>query len=176
MTSSEEPIHSLLINPNIGHPLFLKIDPKLKRVNFQAKILYASDIEDVKKFKESIKYDLKLVPIIEYKWKLRAILRKRRELDELTKKKKKKGFWARRKEKKARKKREKEGKKQDEDKRIDKLKPRVIRGDPIIPVITNIEIVSSVPISKPEYLEKEYSCPQSYLIKYNAFNNLFQFK
>ena len=175
MSSSKDPDRSLLINPNIGHPIFLKIDHRLKRANFRTNILYASDIEDVKKFKESIKYDLKLVPIIEYKWKLRAILRKRREFEEQAKRKVKKGFWARRKEKKARRKKEKEYQKSDEANRIDKLKPRVVRGDPIIPIITNIESVSSLSINKQEYIEKEYTCPQSYLIKYNAFDNLFQF-
>ena len=135
MSSSKDPDRSLLINPNIGHPIFLKIDHRLKRANFRTNILYASDIEDVKKFKESIKYDLKLVPIIEYKWKLRAILRKRREFEEQAKRKVKKGFWARRKEKKAQRKKEKEYQKSDEANRIDKLKPRVVRGDPIIPII-----------------------------------------
>ncbi len=76
MSSSEDTDRSLLINPNIGHPIFLKIDSNLKTINFQTNILYVSDIEDIKEFRESIKYDLKLVPILEYKWKLRSILRK----------------------------------------------------------------------------------------------------
>ena len=175
MTSSKEPDRSLLINPNIGHPLFLKIDPKLKRANFQVNILYASDIEDIKKFREYIKYDLKLVPIIEYKWKLRAILRRRRELAELEERKKRRGVVARIRQWRARRSREKEAQKSEEEERIDKLKPRVIRGDPITPIITNIKTVSSMAINRPEYLNEEYSCPQSYLIKYNAFNSLFQF-
>jgi len=171
----EELDRSILINPNIGHPLFLNIDRKLKRASFRADILYVSEIEDVKKFKESIKDDLKLVPIIEYKWKLRAILKRRKELEEKKKRKKKKGFWARRKERKAKKKREKEGIISNKEERLDKIKPRVIRGDPIKPTIGKIESVSSVSINNPDYIDKEFTSPQSYLIKYNAFDNLFQY-
>ncbi|MFX1239042.1 MAG: hypothetical protein ACFE8P_15150 [Promethearchaeota archaeon] len=77
------------INPSLGRPLFLNIDSKLKKTNFQAPILFASTIRDIKDFRESIRYGIELIPIFEYKWKLRELLVKAQEYE------KNAGFWAR---------------------------------------------------------------------------------
>ncbi|MFX1276244.1 MAG: metallophosphoesterase [Promethearchaeota archaeon] len=157
---------SILINPNLGHPLILNIKPKLKQRSFQARVLFASNIEDLKNFRTSIKNNIHLLPIIEYKWKLKSILKKK----EKEKKKKWHGIKQRilkfiRREKKI----ERDVNKH---KGISKLKPRPIRGDPIIPVVYDVESTSIIPINEPMYLENEYISPQNYLIKHDAFEGL----
>ena len=53
-----------LVNPNLGHPIFLSIDQDLEIVEFQTHLLFVSQIDDLKKFEKSIRNKLKLVPIL----------------------------------------------------------------------------------------------------------------
>ena len=68
--------NALLVSPNLGHPLFLQIDPKLKNTEFELKLLFVSNIDNLAQFKEYIKDYLLLTPILEYKWKLLESLEK----------------------------------------------------------------------------------------------------
>ncbi|MFX0033755.1 MAG: metallophosphoesterase family protein [Candidatus Hodarchaeota archaeon] len=176
-----------LINPNLGHPLFLRIGRRLKKKEFETDILFVSNISDSNVFEKYLRHKITLVPILEYKWKLKKILEQER-LKRLKKaeREEKKGFWNRLKEKLFRKfKKERvkkstegyelidsQGEKFDfvEKKKIDKLKHRVFRGDPIDVILMHTEIVSPTSIDNPEY--DNYCSPQSYLIKHNIFDNL----
>ena len=65
-----------MINPNLGHPLFVCIDRKLTQKEFEVKLLCVSNITDSSNFEGFIRKNLKLVPILEYKWKLTKLLEK----------------------------------------------------------------------------------------------------
>jgi len=178
---------ALLINPNLGHPLFLRIDRRLKKKEFETDILFVSNISDSNVLEKYLRHKIALVPILEYKWKLKKILEQER-LKRLKKaeREEKKGFWNRLKEKLFRKFKTKRVKKSTvgyelidsrgekfdlvEKKKIDKLKHRVFRGDPINVILMRVEIISPVSIENPEY--DNYCSPQSYLMKHNIFDNL----
>lgn len=167
---------TFLVNPNLGHPIMLSIDQDLGMINFQTHLLFVSQFDELKKFENTIRNKLKLVPILEYKWKLRRLFEQGKKEFEL-KKKEKKGFWSRFKGKK---KNEKEEltllhKLIDFEKRFVKLKPRAFRGDEISPLILNVKHVSITEISSSSYINNEYCCPQDYLITYNAFGTPTQF-
>jgi len=87
---------SILVNPNLGHPIILNIDDTLKNNSLQTHLLFISSINDPKRFEKYLKNKLTLIPILEYKWKLKLIFEKMRKEIELTKEK---GFWGRWKEK-----------------------------------------------------------------------------
>lgn len=175
---------SFLVNPNLGHPLILSIDPELKNDNFEINLLYISNIEDPKKFEKYITKKIKLIPILEYKWKLKLILEKIRKEIELKKKEKKKSFWQRWKERRSSKKKKKlktsetESKTLQsdfieielEDERLRRLKPRAFRGDPIIPTIWQVENASITAINDLNY--EEYCSPHDHLLKHNIYSNL----
>ncbi|MFX1393183.1 MAG: metallophosphoesterase [Promethearchaeota archaeon] len=172
---------SILINPNLGHPIILNIDDTLKNNSFQTHLLYISSINDPKRFEKYLKNKLTLIPILEYKWKLKLILEKMKKEIELTKKK---GFWRRWKERRKKKKKKSKSSEQeskqidsdfveleieDED-RLRKLKPRAFRGDPISPFIIDVKKISITDIDDLDY--EEYYSPRNYLIKHNVYRNL----
>lgn len=165
-----------LVNPNLGHPIFLSIDQDLEMVEFQTHLLFVSQIDDLKKFEKGIRNKLKLVPILEYKWKLRRLFEQGKKELEL-KKKEEKGFWSRFKRKKTKEKEELTllQKLIDFEKRFVKLTPRAFRGDEISPLILSVKPVSITDISNTNYLKNEYCCPQDHLINYNAFGTPNQF-
>jgi Icc-related predicted phosphoesterase len=175
---------SLVIKPNLGHPVFLKIDPKLKTKQFQTEILFISSIKDPKEFEKRIKGKIKLTPVLDYTWKFRNQFKKKvlDSLDDI----KKKGFWARRKEKKLKKKKlriiEEETDKDkafydfkvsDVDYQIKKLRSHPYRGKSISISVINIEEVPTIPISDISYLE--ILSPQEHILKYRIFGNLNTF-
>ncbi|GAH04085.1 unnamed protein product [marine sediment metagenome] len=96
--NTEYEIQSIIVKPNLGHPLFLKIDPKLKTKEFETDIILISNIKDPKKLEENLKLKIKLEPLLDYTWKFRNEFKKK-DLD-FSADSEKKGFWARRKEKK----------------------------------------------------------------------------
>jgi predicted MPP superfamily phosphohydrolase len=168
---------SFLVNPNLGHPQFLRINQDINMDTFQTNLLFISNIDDSKKFEKSIRNKIKLVPILEYKWKLKLLFEKMKKEIELKKKEKKKGFWSRFKRRKSK---EKEDvslvqKLIDFEKRFPKLKPRAFRGDPLLTIILSAKSVSIIPISNDEYLQDEYCCPQDHLIKHNVFGTFDKF-
>jgi len=161
----ERPKKSILISPNLGQPIILGIDRKLKSKDFQTTLLYVSDQANPENFQESFMENLSLVPLFDYKWSYK-----------IAPKKKEKGFWARRKEKRAYKKERKKNKDFKPPKpesRIDqlkKLKARLHRGIPIVPSITDVKRVSIAPLHD----IKEFT-PHEYLVKNRVFGTLDKF-
>ncbi|MFX1377159.1 MAG: metallophosphoesterase [Promethearchaeota archaeon] len=174
---------SIIVNPNIGRPIFLSIDTKLKNRDFRTDILFISDVLDTKEFGDQIKGNIELVPVLDYMWKFR-------EIYELKKKKKKEekaeGFWARRRKKKIKKRKQKiienemkkdekfyDFKVDDVDYKLKKLRVHPYRGDPLLLSIIDIKEVPTIPISNDSYLDR--LSPQDYLLKNNIFGKLNRF-
>ncbi len=158
------------INPNLGRPFFINIDAKLKNTIFKAPILFASTIKDLKSFRETVRNELELLPIFEYKWKLRELLNKAEEYE------KKKTFWKRFKAKMAKKKIKKEMASETAiENQLKKLKTRAIRGDPIVPKIYDFKEIIPLSINNPQYIKKDMFFPQRYLFKYGALNESYKF-
>ncbi|MHA2281579.1 MAG: metallophosphoesterase [Promethearchaeota archaeon] len=177
----EEPNDLFIVKPNLGHPVFLQIDSKLKTKEFQTEILIISSINDPKEFEKALNGKIQLVPILDYTWKFRNIFKKK-ELDSFDNKKKK-GFWARIKENKLKKKKlriieeETEEDKSfydfrvsDVDYQLKKLKSHPFRGQSISISNISIEDVPIIPISDISYLDT--LSPQEHLLKYRIFGDL----
>lgn len=176
---SEYKKHSVIVNPNLGRPTFLRIDPKLKNKNFHTEILVISYINDLKEFEDKIKSEIKLYPVLDNTWKFRDILKK-------SKSEKKKSFWARFREKRIRNKKKEivdkeiqdRGKRikfkiDDLDYKLKKLRLYPYRGDIIFPNITDVKEVPTTPIHDIFYIDN--LTPQDYLLKYGVFGNLNKF-
>ncbi len=161
---------SILINPNLGQPMILGIDRKLKSMNFQTELLFIGNDVNPETFKESIKKKLSLIPLFDYKWSYQLIPKKR-----------KKGFWTRWKERKANKKKKKKGKEKESIKiKIDNsfeqlkaLKSRLYRADPIFPSIVTVNPISITPINNVSYIKEQG--PQDYILRNRVFGDLNKF-
>ncbi len=169
--------NSLVVSPNLGHPLYISIDSKLRQKEFEVKLLFASNIPNLTNFEGFLRKNLKLVPILEYKWKLTKLLEKT----------KKKGIWAKLKRffvrsKKSR--QETQAIKEFTDsngatfdivqrEKLEKLKPRAFRGDIIDCTVLNVQNVYECEIDNPDY--DDYLSPQNYLIKHEIFGSLNKF-
>ena len=161
---------SILINPNLGQPVILGIDRKLKSKDFQTTLLYVSNLMNPERFQESIEKNLALTPLFDYKWSYQILP-----------KKKEKGFWARRKEKRAYKKQKKKDKdfqppKQKSESRIDQLKhlkAHLYRAKSITPNVVNVKGVSTTPIHNVSYINE--ATPQEHLVKNRVFGGLNKF-
>ena len=69
---------SVVVSPNLGHSKILQIDKELNNKVLQINLLFVSDINDPKEFERSIG-EIRLVPILEYKWKMKIILEERKK-------------------------------------------------------------------------------------------------
>jgi len=167
--------NSLVINPNIGHPLFIGTGHKLEQKEFEVKLLFATDITDSPNLESFLTDKIKLVPILEYKWKLAKILEKKGIWTKI------KRFFSRRKK---RKKQETQAIEELTDsigntfeiikrEKIGKLKPRAFRGDIIDCIVLNVQNVYEREIDNPEY--DDYLSPQNYLLKHEIFGSLNKF-
>ena len=87
---------SILVSPNLGHPIILQIDRKLKKKKFQMSLLFVSDISDPEIFNQAIQNKIQLLPLFDYKWSYKLIFVKKPT-----------GLFSKWKEKRARKKRKK---------------------------------------------------------------------
>jgi hypothetical protein len=159
----------VLVNPNLGHPLFLNIDPNLKRTNFKVSLLFISNIENPEDFRENIKDKLQIVPILDYKWSFKLLLEKEKEKMKKTWEKIKNIF--RRKKVKIINKGD-EGLEARTLLRLTRLRSRIYRGEPLIPTILNIEPTSPISINDLNYINNEYTNPQDYLQKNYVFERL----
>ena len=169
--------NSLVISPNLGHPLFIGMDRELAPTKFEVNLLFVSNITDSSNFENFLRDTIKLVPIFEYKWKLAKLLEK-----------KKKGIWARIKSFFSRDKKRKEQESQVikeftdsrgntfdmvQREKIEKLKPRAFRGDIIDCIVLNVKNVYECEIDSPEY--DDYLSPQNYLVKHEIYGSLNKF-
>ncbi|MFW9882578.1 MAG: hypothetical protein ACFFG0_56675 [Candidatus Thorarchaeota archaeon] len=162
--------NSILISPNLGRPIILQIDHKLKKKRFQLSLLFISDISDLEIFKKSLQNKISLIPLFDYKWSYKLVFVK-----------KTKGLFAKWREKRARKKRKKFLRDKleiitarDLDlEQLKKLKSQLHRGDPIFPKVKNVEISSIIPIQNISDIED--LSPQDFLIKNRVFGELNKF-
>ncbi len=172
---------SVIVNPNLGHPKILQVDKELNNNMLQISLLFVSDINDPQEFERSIRDQIRLIPILEYKWKieLKKILKKK----ELKKKKKAEGLWSKIKRFKLRRKKKeispissKTSKSklkkffQMAEERLRKLKPRAFRGDKIKPIILEVNPVDLKTIADLDY--DEFCSPLNYLKKNNVYQDL----
>ncbi|MHA1509997.1 MAG: hypothetical protein ACTSO6_14990, partial [Promethearchaeota archaeon] len=169
--------NSLVISPNLGHPLFIGIDSKLKQRKFEAKLLFASNIPNSTNFEGFLRKNLKLVPILEYKWKLTKLLEKP----------KKKGIWAKLKSIFARSRKSRQDTQAIKEftdskgdtfaivqrEKLEKLKPRAFRGDILDCKVLIVQNAYECEIDNPEY--DDYLSPQNYLVKHEIFGSLTKF-
>ncbi len=165
--------NSLVISPNLGHPLYIGIDSKLKQRKFEIKLLFASNIPNLTNFEGFLRKKLKLVPIHEYNWKLTKLLEKT----------KKKGIWDKLKRFFARGKKRRQETQEIKEftdskgdtfdivqrEKLEKLKPRAFRGDIIDCAVLNVQNVSECEIDNPDY--DNYLSPQNYLVKHEIFGS-----
>ncbi len=182
---SIKPEKTLLISPNLGHPLFLDIDRKFKQKEFEVNLLFVSNIKNTDNFERFIKHGLNFIPILEYKWKLKAHFEKEKE--ERLERKKKRRIWDKIKSIFTRKKKKEEelppvleltdstGKKFDivQAEKIEALRPRAFRGDLIKGALLKVEPVKTCEIDNIKY--DSYYSPRNYLIKYNIYSGLNEF-
>ncbi|MFO8020762.1 MAG: metallophosphoesterase [Promethearchaeia archaeon] len=171
-----------IVNPNLGHPRFLKIDSDLKQREWETYFLAVSNFSNPKQVEDLLTHNMNLVPVLEYKWKLKRLLeRKKKERER--KKKKRKSFWDRLKFWKSdsdqKEEKQKKGIKfksaHDFEQKLNKLKPRAFRGDPIVAYTLRVEPVKTINIKNIKYLENQYTSPQEYLRKHDAFRMLNYF-
>ncbi|MFX0044137.1 MAG: metallophosphoesterase family protein [Candidatus Hodarchaeota archaeon] len=155
--------HAIVVNPNLGHPTFLGVDPKLKTKNFRTELLIISNIVDIKEFEKSIAGNIQLNPIFDYKWKLRNVIKKK-------KKKKRVKLFAK----------EytldesvQDFKSEDVDYKLYKLKIKSYRGNSIYSTVLDVKEETTISINDKSYLEG--FIPQDYLLKYQVFSDLKKF-
>ncbi|MFX1379493.1 MAG: metallophosphoesterase family protein [Promethearchaeota archaeon] len=160
----------ILTIPNLGQPLILEIDRKLKKRKFQTDILFIGNDFEIELFKKSIQNQISIVPLFDYKWSYKLIFRKRE-----------KGIFSKWREKRLKKKRKKflgDKLKSIIDKglnleQLKKLKSRLHRGNPIFPKLISVGKVSINTIADLSYLKNIQ--PQEILVKNHVFGDLNQF-
>lgn len=151
-----------LVNPNLGHPQFIRIEKNEQQI-IECRLLFVSNIQDKAKIRETLKGKLSAVPIIEYKWKLQRMLEEER--------KRKQTLWGRIKNFFKR----KSQKEKEITSKLSELQPRGFRADPIPLSMSSIEEQPELNIKENAFLEDQYCNPQSYLRKWNIFDNLKQY-
>lgn len=179
------PIHptAIILNPNLGHPLILSMDKKLKLKEFEIKLLCASNVAEASEIQHKFK-DIELVPLFESKWKLRKLIEeeKRKRSQQIKELKKKERIWRRilfRFSKKRRKSFEEEVG-ADHQEIIDQYEEKIkgerenaIRGNSINPILVSINKSLITGIDKPEF--NSYQTPVEYYKKQEILGNLTHF-
>ena len=179
------PIHpiAIILNPNLGHPLFLNIDKKLKENEFAISFLCASNVGDAQEIQFKFK-DIELVPLFESKWKLRQLIEeeKKKQVKKIKELKKREGIWQRIIFKISKKRRlsfeEEAGAEFQEvinnyEEKYKEDRKNAIRGSPIKPLLINIEIASLIGIDNPEF--NSYQTPVEYYRKQEILDDLTYF-
>ena len=169
-TKEETKEDSILINPNLGHPLILEIDRKLKKRKFEANLLFISDYSELEVFRQSIQNKIKIIPLFDYKWSYKLIF-----------KRKEKGIFSKWKERRHIKKSKKllgeklktmiKGDLNLE--QLKTLKSQLIRGEPIFSKITYVENSAVTSIHDLSFL-KDLK-PQEILLRNQVFGILNRF-
>ncbi|TXT67699.1 MAG: hypothetical protein BAJALOKI1v1_20016 [Promethearchaeota archaeon] len=170
----KENLVAKLINPNLGHPIFINSDSKKRRKSslfskikrvfkrkrklknhiFEARLLFVSNVDKLEEFKDHINNTVNLIPILEerkvqrkFLFKLRNFFRKEKIAEE------QKLFFEKAPEKYS----------------------KAIRGASISVKIREVEAVKEKDIDSEEYLINEYCSPAPYFSKWNTFNKLTQY-
>ena len=170
---------AILINPNLGHPLIINTDPKVKKIDFELELLFISNIPEIKEVEKFLRHKINLIPIFEYRWKLNTLIKTKKE-KVIVKEEKKNLFWKKIKYffSSKKKRREQEETTRDEivqDKKQDfrRIKTRIYRGDPIEGIIVSANEFSPYEVVERENLE--ILNPHEYLIKHNIFDGFSKF-
>ena len=153
---------AIILNPNLGHPLFLSIDKKLNKREFETKILCASNVSDIQEIKHKFKDHIELVPLFESKWKLRQLIEeeKIKREQKIKQSKKEQGIWRRIVFKISKKRRTSfeetigtEHKRTIEqyENELKEGRENAIRGDPIKTALISIKPASITGIDKPDF-------------------------
>ncbi|MFW9929151.1 MAG: metallophosphoesterase [Candidatus Thorarchaeota archaeon] len=84
MSNIVAPIHAkaFILNPNLGHPLFLSVDKGLKTKKLEVKVLCASNVIDELEIEKIFKDNIEFIPLFEYKWKLRQLIEEEKRKQE----------------------------------------------------------------------------------------------
>ncbi len=151
MSNSDVHWHSYLVNPNLGHPIILNFQSKLKKKTFQTCLLFASDMIEPDIFKKQIENKIYLVPILEYKWKLKLLIKKLKS-DKVEKRSLKDKIKRSR---------------HSERSLFRELKPRAFRGPPISSDILKVEKKEITQINDSNH--DEYYSPQKYLNTHHVY-------
>lgn len=169
----------------MGHPKILNINRDRTIKKYSLELLFITNISNPIEFQQDLKDNLKLVPILNFKWKIEKIIEKRGFWKKI------KNFWNRIKSfllgKKLGKEyelfiteNEKTGKKisytkKFKKKELKKIKPRSFRSEPIDTKILKLESVSTIQIDDLAYIKDQYCSPQKYLLRLKEFQNLNHF-
>ncbi|MBD3195695.1 MAG: hypothetical protein GF317_11600 [Candidatus Lokiarchaeota archaeon] len=160
---------SLLINPNLGRPRFLKVLKTSQNKVYKTSLLFVSSYETAQKFSDQITDNINLTPVLEYKWMMSRVLEK--EKDEMKKKRRIisriKQFFRR--------KEDYEETYNEKIKNIEKLKPRAYNGDLINTIIIDVVKTHPYAIDDLSYLDDEYCNPQQFLVRDQVFKGLDYF-
>jgi len=145
-----------LINPNLGHPLILNTDQKVKKINFELELFFISNVPEIKEFEKFVRNKIHFIPIFEYKWKQHKIKEEKKNL-----------FWRKIKSLFTLKKKRRDNiqdKKQD----FRRIKTRTYRGYPIEGILLRTNEFSPHEVVERENLE--ILNPHEYLLKNNIFD------
>jgi len=186
MNDLSQPIlpKAIILNPNLGHPLFLSIDKKLKLNHFETIFLCASNVNDTNEIKNKFNDTLELVPLFESKWKLRQLIEEEKEklLQKIRDLKKEEPFWRRLLFKISNKRRasfeEDIGAEHQRiiemyEKELKEGRENAIRGDPIKLALISIEPAPITGIDKPDF--DSYQTPTEYYKKQEILDDLNYF-
>ncbi len=168
----EEELEVVIVNPNIGHPIFLGFKDDDISGDYETELIFLTNSDDEKLLRRIVKENLWLAPILDYKLELSRTLKKKRKEKEKLEKIKKKGFFKRIKDKIFRKRRVKElippGVDVDKYRR---LKTRPIRGDRLGTFITNLEKISPISINSQAFIAERNSI-QDYVLRQKVFTGV----
>ena len=175
-TNTTQSGNAILIDPNLGHPLIINTNQKVKKTNFELELLFISNIPEIKELETYLRHKIQFIPIFEYRWKLNALIKEKKE-KAIDKEEKKIPFWKKIKNifSSKKKRREQEEDEIVEDKKQDfrRIKTRVYRGDSIEGII-----LSANEFSPHEVVERknlEILNPHEYLLKHKIFDDFSKF-
>ncbi|MCJ7649251.1 MAG: hypothetical protein MUP85_11610 [Candidatus Lokiarchaeota archaeon] len=178
-TNTTQSGKAILINPNLGHPLIINTDQKVKKINFELELLFISNIPEIKEVEKFLRHKIHFIPIFEYRWKLNVLTKEKKE-KVIVKEEKKRLFWKKIKNifSSKKKRREQEEALQDkiaQEKKQDfrRIKTRIYRGDPIEGIILSANEISPDKVVERENLE--VLNPHEYLLKHEIFDDFSKF-
>ena len=178
-TNTTQSGKAILINPNLGHPLIINTDQKVKKINFELELLFISNIPEIKEVEKFLRHKIHFIPIFEYRWKINTLIKEKKE-KAIVKEGKKTLIWKKIKnlftsKKKLKKQEETKQEETEQEKKQNfrRIKTRTYRGDPIEGIILSANEISPDKVVERENLE--VLNPHEYLLKQNIFDGLNKF-
>jgi predicted MPP superfamily phosphohydrolase len=175
---------TLLLNPQIGHPLIIEIGNLNSNQEIKLSFLFASNKSE-KELAQILSNSMRVFPIIQYSWKLS------REIEERTLWMKVKNFWQKAGQlftfKKPTKEKEIEIREYDKGgnesstikeisrKEIASLEQRPFRSEPLLPKDFEVKSVNPIQIDNLSYLQDTYSTSLKYFNRVNQIKTLKNF-